>query len=271
MMHSIDAHGRLRAVTDDWLARLGYQRDEVIGRRSTEFLTEASKNHARRVLVDFFETGECRDVAYEFVRKDGTTIDVLLSATSQLDSEGGFVGSVAVLRDVTAERRAHKLACVDDLTGLLRRREFERQLSGLLSRPVRREALAVGFVDVDDFKSVNDRLGHIVGDQALVAVADTLRQALRQDDLCARFGGDEFAFALDAPAHHAHAILRRVTSALSGVPLPDTTTILSASVGYTLISTAVAPCDLREVLERADAAMYASKAARAKPVPATKG
>ncbi|WP_342380605.1 PAS domain S-box protein [Myxococcus stipitatus] len=107
MMHSIDAQGRLVSVSDCWLSTLGYSREEVIGRDSVEFLTEASARFAReQVLPAFFATGVCRDVPYQLVKKNGERIDVLLSAIAERDASGRWVRSLAVLLDVTQRHRA---------------------------------------------------------------------------------------------------------------------------------------------------------------------
>ncbi|MBV8696797.1 MAG: PAS domain-containing protein, partial [Bradyrhizobium sp.] len=73
MMHSIDTQGRLISVSDAWLTKLGYTREEVLGRPSAEFLTAESREHALRVVLpEFFRTGCCENVQYQMVRKDGT-------------------------------------------------------------------------------------------------------------------------------------------------------------------------------------------------------
>ena len=107
MLHSIGKDGRLISVSDHWLATLGYTRDEVIGRRSTEFLTEASQRHAADVVVpEFMRRGEVRNVEYQFVRKDGSVLDGLLSATSERDANGDVLRSLAVTTDITDRKRA---------------------------------------------------------------------------------------------------------------------------------------------------------------------
>ncbi len=81
MLHSIDGKGRLISVSDLWLAKLGYTREEVLGKRSSDFLTPESRDHAiKNVLPEFFRRGQCEDVEYQMVCKDGRVIDVLLSA-----------------------------------------------------------------------------------------------------------------------------------------------------------------------------------------------
>lgn len=103
MMHSIDLEGRILQVSQKWLDSLGYQESEVIGRRSTDFMTEESCRHAREnVLPEFFKTGHCADIPYQIIKKSGQIIDVLLSATSARDRQGNVTHSLAVMQDVTA-------------------------------------------------------------------------------------------------------------------------------------------------------------------------
>jgi diguanylate cyclase (GGDEF)-like protein/PAS domain S-box-containing protein len=117
MLHSIDAEGRLLSVSDRWLQRLGYTAAEVLGRPSTEFLTPESRDYARdAVLPAFFASGSCEDVPYQFVAKDGSLVDVLLSATSERDSSGVVIRSLAVLVDVTEQRRAARELAERDRT-----------------------------------------------------------------------------------------------------------------------------------------------------------
>src|SRR5579862_4484794 len=108
MLHSIDAKGRLISVSDNWLARLGYTREEVLGRPSSEFLTPDSREHAiKNVLPEFFRTGRCDNVEYQILRKDGGVIDVLLSAVLHRDPSGGDT-SLAVVTDITAMKEAER-------------------------------------------------------------------------------------------------------------------------------------------------------------------
>ena len=109
MMHSIDANGRILSTSDYWLEALGYDRDEVIGHDLVEFMTEASRTYALETsLPEFFRTGFVKDVEFQFVRKNGEVIDVLLSAISERDAFGRFVRSLAALNDVTERNRAQE-------------------------------------------------------------------------------------------------------------------------------------------------------------------
>ncbi len=105
MLHSIDNHGRIMEVSDLWLQKLGYTTDEVIGRPSIEFLSEASACYAREVVLpEFWKTGAC-EVEYDMVRKDGVLIPVRLHGIAVRNESGAFVRSIAVIEDLR-ERRA---------------------------------------------------------------------------------------------------------------------------------------------------------------------
>ncbi len=108
MMHSIDKSGCIEYVSSLWLKTLGYEESEVIGRRSTEFLSEDSQKKAVDVLEFFFEHGYCRDIEYEFIKKNGDKVDVLLTATSEKDEEGEFLRSIAVSVDISERKKLER-------------------------------------------------------------------------------------------------------------------------------------------------------------------
>lgn len=206
------------------------------------------------------------DEAAQLVAADGTTRDVLLSATPlRLGDE--VVGAVVTLHDVTALRRAEddlrRLATIDPLTSLPNRRRLESELHQALVRNQRQlHRLALLFVDLDGFKAVNDSLGHDAGDELLVAVAERVVGAVRAGDLVARIGGDEFvviAEGLDGPAD-AEALAERVTRAL------DRPFHLAAGSPRIGGSVGVAHADQHpsadSILSAADGAMYEAKRRR---------
>lgn len=109
MLHSIDHNGRLVSVSNYWIDTLGFKRSEVLGRRTSEFLTDKSRRYAEEVILpEFFRTGVCKEVPYQFVKKSGEILDVLLSAIAEKDDEGKIVRSLAVIIDVTERKKAQK-------------------------------------------------------------------------------------------------------------------------------------------------------------------
>jgi PAS domain S-box-containing protein len=109
MMHTIDADGYIVEVSDYWLAHLGYRRDDVIGRKSVDFLDPGSRQRAIEVnLPDLFSLGANTNLPYRFIRGDGSKVDVLLSSFLERDRDGQPLRSYAVMTDVTALREAHE-------------------------------------------------------------------------------------------------------------------------------------------------------------------
>lgn len=109
MMHSIDSNGVLIDVSQFWASKLGYTRADMIGRRSTEFLTVESAKYAKDVVLPkFYKAGSVENVPYDFVRRDGSIIPVLMSAVAQYDEDGSFFRSLAILFDNTEATRARE-------------------------------------------------------------------------------------------------------------------------------------------------------------------
>jgi PAS domain S-box-containing protein len=109
MLHSIDTNGCLLSVSDYWVEVMGYDREEVIGQKLTDFFIESSRLYAEEtVFPEFFKTGFCKDIPYQFVKKNGDIIDILLSAISDRDVEGKPVRSLAVSIDVTERKLAEQ-------------------------------------------------------------------------------------------------------------------------------------------------------------------
>ncbi len=109
MLHSIDGKGRLLAVSDIWLSKMGYTREEVIGRPSSDFLTTQSRDYASKVVLPaFFKAGRCDNIDYQMVTKTGEVIDVMLSAILDRDVRDPSARSMAVIEDVTERHRQQR-------------------------------------------------------------------------------------------------------------------------------------------------------------------
>ena len=109
MLHSINDNGHILDVSDRWLEVFGYKREEVIGRKSVEFLTEDSRLYAESIAMpEFMQKGYVRDIHYQFVKKDSEIVDVLLSAITEWDEDGKYTRSLAILTDITERRNAEE-------------------------------------------------------------------------------------------------------------------------------------------------------------------
>ena len=197
MLHSIDPQGRVITVSQRWLSTLGYAEHEVLGRPMSEFLTAESARFAQDdALPKAKRAGRCDDVAFQMVTREGQVLDVLLSAIWEYDAAGQPVRSLAVVQDVSEKKRLAErshYAEHDPLTGLPNRVLLQDRLERSCSHHARHGgAFALGFLDLDHFKDINDTLGHEAGDLLLREVASRLCSALRTSDTVCRLGGDEF-------------------------------------------------------------------------------
>ena len=200
-----------------------------------------------------------------FRDRNGNTIPVAYTASAVI-SDGTPSGAVIAFRDIT-ERKAfedelHHHAFYDSLTGLANRRLLVERLDRALQQSgLSRKTHALIFVDVDRFKSINDSLGHVTGDEFLVAIGARMKSVVRNNDLLARFGGDEFVALLEdvAGVGVAVAAARRICAALEQpIVLRDGYEVVaSVSVGIALSGPDKSADD---VLRDADVAMYDAKA-----------
>ncbi len=179
--------------------------------------------------------------------------------------DGKVVGRVWTFRDITEHEQLKQLlrhqALHDSLTKLANQTLFRDRIDHAIARLRRTErGVAVLFIDLDDFKNVNDTLGHWVGDELLVQMSERLTRELRQTDTAARLGGDEFAVLLDqlTDDHDAVTISQRILAALQQpIDIAQRRLTLTASIG---IAFGDQTTDTDELLRNADLAMYNAKA-----------
>ena len=244
-------------ATESAVPLLGLMASDLVGRRLVDLAhpddAAALRDAAAGMAMSRFE---CRLAA-----RDGSYV-VLEWARGELADEAGCI---LTGRDITdrkrLERELRHLAFHDDLTGLANRALFEDRLEHALSGLARHgTGVAVLFVDLDDFKTVNDSLGHAVGDVLLRAVGDRLREGLRSSDTPARLGGDEFALLLEGvpDPHAALATAQRLLGSLEPpFDVDGRQLAVTASIG-------VAPAfggreTMAELMRNADLAMYDAK------------
>ncbi|MEI6001650.1 diguanylate cyclase [Paraburkholderia bengalensis] len=399
MLHSIDTQGPLVHVSDAWLAALGYERSEVLGKNWTAFLTQEHQQKSADVEIsELFRRGHCSDIEYRVHRKDGSIIDVALSAvvtkdtkgfpfsltviqdiserkqiqneliaqrerlrvtlasigdgvitTDQrgiveylnpvaerltgwsteaargsesakifrifdegsdreqqntvdsclaedrivcsyeqvvrpvlrdkkgiehcveecaapiVDATGNSVGVVLVFRDVSEQRRLSReikyRATHDSLTGIYNRTEFDHLLEeALTSATIDESTHALLYIDLDQFKVVNDIGGHAAGDRLLKQVVGIIRGVVRKNDVFARLGGDEFGLILEGCSlRSAQKVAQKICAELDSFRFQYGTHYLhvGASIGLVLIDknwTTTA-----SLLQAADHACYAAK------------
>jgi diguanylate cyclase (GGDEF)-like protein/PAS domain S-box-containing protein len=199
------------------------------------------------------------------VRKDSVDIPVVLSAAPIRDRAGTIVGVVLVLHDVSRERQyAAKLsyqASHDALTGLINRTEFERRLELALQSAAEQDRHhAVMYMDLDQFKVVNDTCGHAAGDQLMRQVATLLQHCLREGDTLARIGGDEFGVLLEnCQPEAASRIAEKLRQTLTDFQFAWANLSFNIGVSIGLVDIQRGLFTLAEVLRQADTACYIAK------------
>lgn len=226
---------------------------------------------AHRAQLEAHE--EFRDFELERTAPDGSSIWASVSGAPIFDAQGRFTGYQGVARDITERKRAEAeiqhLAFYDELTGLPNRRlllDRLKQTALAHAREGRHGALI--FLDLDNFKAINDTMGHEWGDRLLVQVADRLVGCVRDGDSVARLGGDEFVVVLENLSEDAAEAIRQTENmahqVLAALNRPydvrDRTMHSTSSLGITLFGGARGPgATVAELLQRADLAMYQAK------------
>ncbi len=260
----VDEGHRIVDVNTRMLGLFGYEREGLIGKPIVRLFADQPPNAARRAGNEDGRVGPAASTSELLARRnDGAEFPVEVSLSPLRAGDKLLIaGSI---RDVTerkaAERQLEYEALHDPLTGLPNRGLFLDRLEHALARARRPGTkLAVYFCDIDDFKLVNDSLGHGVGDELLTALPPRLREALRTADTVARFGGDEFVILCeDLESEGAAICIAERIAETFGAPfeLGGRKHYLTVSVGLVFVEAGRATAT--EVLRDADAAMYRAK------------
>jgi len=204
---------------------------------------------------------------FQFISAQNTPYAVNLSLAPIIDSDESLLGSVMIFRDITQARNASEQldwqAKHDHLTGLINRREFERQLKKHLADANKNQNThCMMYIDLDQFKVINDTCGHDVGDKLLGQISQLLQNQLRQGDILARIGGDEFCALLPTcPIKNAFSIANTLRQSILEHRFVhhNKPYVLGASIG--LIAISGQEQNAAEILSAADSACYAAKSA----------
>jgi len=250
----------------------GYTAQEMIGQPIKKIIPKDRLHEEDDILacisrgekVDHFQT--------QRQHREGHLIDISASISPIYNDKGEVIGASKIARDITKEKAAeakiYELAFRDALTGLANRRLFQDRLKQTLLRATREQgAFAVLFLDLDNFKSLNDTHGHEAGDDLLKEAARRLTACVRASDTVARLGGDEFVIILHAPVDRGPATLDWVQVVASkviaslGQPyhLGDILHVCTVSIGA--VAYTGQTCTVSDLMKQADQAMYQAKAA----------
>ncbi len=252
-------NGILTDVNEALLAIMGYTREEMIGHNTLEFVPP----EWQRAVTDYMSAALENPYEAEVVHKNGHNIAVeMVGKTLHLGNETYRLGA---LRDITArkhaEARIQYLAHHDMLTGLPNRAYLIERLATILALARRHGTLvAIMFIDLDNFKTVNDWLGHHSGDALLKEVATRIKEVLREADMVSRLGGDEFLAILAdfaAPEDAARVADKLLESISAPFALEGRQVYANASIGISVFPRDGDNAD--DLIRHADAAMYSAK------------
>lgn len=260
-----DEKQKILTVNNAFTTVTGYPREEVIGK--TPAILQSGKQTAEfyKSMWETLRTNGWWQGEIWNRRKNGELYLEWLSINAVTDEQGNVINYIGMFSDITlvkeSRQRMEFLATHDELTGLPNRTLFNDHLRLALARSARaRTHLALLFVDLDNFKIINDTLGHQEGDVLLKEVAARLKACVRESDSVARLGGDEFVLLLEIEQREEAAVMaRRILEAFSSsFTLQDQQCFITSSIGISLFPED-AP-DAQILMRHADTAMYRAKA-----------
>lgn len=261
----VNLEGRITLVNDSAADMVGAKREELEGQRFADLIGNVSMDDVQVRATDASDLDGIWTIEVPFGLAGHDTVPVELRGTALVDDAGGVIGTQWIVRDMTERKKFEQqllhMASHDHLTGLRNRRSFEQALELRLAEMRRGKGQgAIVWLDLDDFKEINDTLGHRAGDEVLVMLAEQLSKHVRESNMLARLGGDEFAILLaDVTEEEAENAAARILSSISAFTyvIDGRSVRLSASVGvvyYPLHGSTV-----EELLANADLAMYQAK------------
>jgi two-component system CheB/CheR fusion protein len=259
-----DAHANILSINASFTRITGYAAEEVLGKNPSILKSgRTSPEFYQAMWFSLQEQGAWQgEIANR--RKNGEVYPEWLTINAVKNDEGQVVNYVAIFGDITtlkiSQQRIEFLATHDELTGLPNRSLLSDRLNQSLFHAKRQTGrLAVLFIDLDNFKNINDTLGHDVGDRLLIQATQRLQQCVRDADTLARIGGDEFVAVLtDIKLEEVNTVAGRIVDCLAASFLIGENRLhVSASIGISLF-----PDDGEDsisLLKNADTAMYRAK------------
>lgn len=259
-----DSDNRIVMVNPAFTAITGYLSEEAIGRRPS-FLKSSrhDREFYRQMWAELLKNSRWQGEIWN-CRRSGEVYPLWLSISAIRSTDGSIANYVALFADISERKRAeeilHYQAMHDPLTKLANRVMFDERLRASLARAKRRKSLvALLYLDLDDFKAINDTLGHLAGDRVLQLAAEKIQSCLRLEDMAARLGGDEFCTILDdiLSAEHAADVAERIIAALGTLDCCAAGQGLHTSIGISIYPQH--GTDTETLLRCADNAMYTAK------------
>jgi diguanylate cyclase (GGDEF)-like protein/PAS domain S-box-containing protein len=266
-----DSEGRIDYMNPVAESLTGWENREAQGRLMGEVLTvvdEGTREAGESPIMRCLREGQVLGLAQHtaLVERRGQEIAIQDSAAPIRDRAGNLIGAVMVFHDVSKERRLHRAlhyqASHDALTGLINRREFENRLTAAVDG-VRQDAAsnqALLYLDLDQFKLINDTCGHPAGDQLLRQITGLLQSRVRTGDIIGRLGGDEFGILLaSCPLDQALRVAEQLRQAIRDYRFVWQDGVLAVGVSIGLVEITAETPTVASVMSAADVACYSAK------------
>ncbi len=260
-----DAQGIIIDINPGFSKITGYSRDEVIGKNPSILSSGKQSKEFYAAMWKTLEEKGCWQGEVWNRNKNGEIYAQLMTISTLLDDNHKVVNYVGLFSDITLAKQQQKslelMAHYDVLTGLPNRTLFADRFSQAIAHSKRKKSLlAVCFIDLDEFKPVNDTYGHDAGDQVLVQVAHRIKECIREQDTVSRIGGDEFSLLLGdvQSIEQCEQAMVRIHQAIAMPYLVNgLTVVIAASSGMTIYP--LDNVDLDTLIRHADSAMYQAK------------
>ncbi len=255
-----------RIYANKSFARLaGFSVENLLGKRPSHSNKSQEANIYEKTILETARSGQENEIEYEWPGANGRRIVSHIRIVPEYDSDGRIASVLCTGRDITRLKRAEAkmkyLAHYDSLTSLPNRTLIRKQSEIMLRKAhLNRKPAALLFMDLDNFKSINDTLGHIAGDEMLLHIASLLRSEIRKGESVGRLGGDEFLFITSERATEEDAkLLAWKIIRLFEQPIIIDNLSLSVSVSIGIALSPDNGTDFDTLLRKADAAMYDAK------------
>ena len=241
----------------------GYSADDMVGSPISRLVPQGQEDEIDQILATIRAGRSVSNRETTRRTRDGRIVDVSVTVSPVRDETGQIVGAATIARDIGERKRLENeleyLVFHDDLTGLANRRRFTEDVRAKISHAARYGWRgAVLLIDLDNFKALNDALGHPAGDQLIRRAGLQIKDTLRESDSVARLGGDEFGVILpEADRGHAEAVAEKLVTLMAKQEVKvGHLRVGTASIGIALLD---GPQTVEEPMIRADIAMYEAK------------
>jgi len=260
-----DIKGNIEYINPKYHEVTGYSKDELIGKNTRIFKTDHTSESQYKKLWETINAGDIWVGELYNRKKNGDLYWAHISICPITNEDGEIINFVAVKDDITNRKEDEALiirqATTDHLTGLPNRTLFLDRLNQEISHSKRQSTVfAVLFIDLDNFKNINDTLGHAVGDEYLIKISSRLKKCLRSSDTIARLGGDEFVILLRDIENTSsiEATTKKVLHSLDEIiKINETELYASCSIGVSIYPTDGEGAE--KIIQHADTAMYRAK------------